>query len=60
MQLQQILSELKEMGFSQAKIGKAVGLDQSGISRIANGQDTSHSRAVRIIEFYNQQKTKTQ
>ena len=56
MQIQNMLAELKEMGFSQYKIAKAIKINQSTICRAKNGSRISYENGKKIEQFYNKQK----
>lgn len=56
MQIQSMLAELKEMGFSQYKIAKAIKINQSTICRAKNGSRISYENGKKIEQFYNKQK----
>lgn len=59
MQLQEMLEKMKDIGFSQAKIAKSVGVNQSTISRIKCGKDTSSRNAEKIKAFCKKHLAKT-
>ena len=56
MQIQGMLAELKEMGFSQYKIAKAIKINQSTICRAQKGSRISYENGKKIEHFYNKQK----
>lgn len=57
--VQEMLSELSAMGFTQEQIAKASGVDQSSISRIARGQQSPSYEAGKAIETLYNEKTAT-
>lgn len=50
MNIQAMIVELRELGFTQAAIGKATDIAQPTISRMETGahKDTSYTKALRI------------
>lgn len=56
MQIQTMLDELKEMGFSQYKIAKSIKINQSTICRAKKGSRISYENGKKIEQFYNKQK----
>lgn len=52
MQLKEMITKLKECGYTQEKIATFAKTNQSTISRILNGRSTSYETAEKIKEFY--------
>lgn len=52
MTLQQIISELADIGYSQAAIAKEIGSSQPTVNRAANGADIRFSTGRAIEQLY--------